>query len=89
MMENVITKSSYVRTLTKKEYEAVANNNIKEIKRITGIDRDFMFGDSMIIFGDKPIKWGLYKVNRKDEKTIYYIVQSVFTRDRAFCYSVS
>lgn len=87
-MENAITKSMYVRTLTENEYEAVKKKSVKEIKRITGIDRDFMVGDSMVAFADKPVKWGLYKFDWKKEKTVYYIVQSVFTKDRAFCYSI-
>ena len=67
-MESAITKSMYVRKLTEKEYEAVKKKSVKEIKRITGIGRDFMMGDSMVAFADKPIKWGLYKVEWKKGK---------------------
>lgn len=87
-MENAITKSMYVRNLTEEEYEEVKKKNVKEIKRITGINRSFMVGDSMVAFADKPIKRGLYKFDWKEGKTIYYIVQSVYTKDMAFCYTV-
>ena len=87
-MENAITKTMYVRTLTEKEYEAVKKKDTEAIKRIAGIDRSFRVGDCMVAFADKPVKWGLYKVNWKGDRAVYYIVQSVFTKDRAFCYSV-
>lgn len=87
-MENAITKGMYVRTLTGEEYEAVRSGNAKKIKQITGIDRSFMLGDSMVAFADTPIEKGLYKFDWKEGKTVYYVVQSVFTEDRAFCYSI-
>lgn len=87
-MDNAITKEMFVRTLTESEYAAVTSKNVKEIKAITGIDRGFMVGDSMVAFADTPIEKGLYKFDWKAGKTVYYIVQSVFTEDRAFCYSI-
>ena len=87
-MENGITKEMFVRTLTESEYAAVESRNKKEIREITGIDRDFMVGDSMTVFADMPIEKGVYKFDWKAGKTIYYIVQKVFAEDRAFCYSI-
>lgn len=87
-MGDGITKEMFVRKLTESEYAAVESRNIKEIRKITGIDHDFMVGDSMTVFEDIPIEKGLYKFDWKAGKTVYYVVQTVFTEDRAFCYSI-
>ena len=68
-MDNAITKEMFVRTLTESEYAAVTSKNVKEIKAITGIDRGFMVGDSMVAFADTPIEKGLYKFDWKAGKT--------------------
>ena len=84
-----ITKSMYVRTLTKEEYEAVQKKNAKEIKRITGISHDFTVADFMVPFIDKPIEHGLYKFEWNGEKEIWYIVQGALSKERVFCYEIS
>ncbi|MDD3488771.1 MAG: hypothetical protein PHR62_02665 [Paludibacter sp.] len=87
-MENAILKEMYVRTLTEEEFEAVEDRNVKAIKEITGTQKNFMLGDSVVAFADRPIEKGLYKFQWKPDRAVYYIVQKVLAEDRAFCYSI-
>lgn len=87
-MSQGITKEMYIRTLTDEEYKAVQKKSQKEIKEITGFNRSFMVGDSMVMFEDEPVKHGLYKFAWKDKKEVFYIVQEAYGKERAFCYSI-
>jgi len=87
-MANAITKDLYVRTLTETEFIKIESRNAKAIWELIGGQKDFMLGDSVVAFAERPIERGLYKVEWKPNKAVYYVVQSVLTEDRAFCYSI-